>query len=111
MATVKNNQHTKFAEENNMVSFLMSAKNGDQVKHCFWKISASLASVPFHRFEQESQPLIVPATIIDHKRYRYKCHFSVYNIHQILFCRHDENVNEGKVPEFIPPAKSSCNIS
>lgn len=51
-----------------MASFLMSAKNGDQVKHCFWKVAATLAGVPFQRFEQESQALVLPATIIDHKR-------------------------------------------
>lgn len=36
-------QHLKFANENEMASFLMSAKNGDQVKHAFWKIASRLA--------------------------------------------------------------------
>lgn len=43
LTAVKMNQHTKFAEENGMSSFLMSAKNGDQVKNAFWKIASSLA--------------------------------------------------------------------
>jgi hypothetical protein len=38
-------QHTKFANENEMASFLMSAKNGDQVKQAFWKIASRLAGV------------------------------------------------------------------
>lgn len=37
--------HSKFAEENQMSSFFMSAKNGDQVKQVFWKIAASLAGL------------------------------------------------------------------
>ncbi len=68
LTAVRSAQHTKFAEENGMSSFLMSAKNGDQVKQTFWKISANLAGVPFHRFEQESQTIVVPATIVDHKQ-------------------------------------------
>ncbi len=74
-----------------MVSFLMSAKNGDQVKHCFWKIAAQLGSVPFYRFEQESETVVIPATIINHQQ-------------------HDEKVNHGQVPEYTAPAKSACTI-
>lgn len=83
-------QHNKFAEENTMSSFLMSAKSGDHVKQAFWKVVSTLAGVPFVKFEQESQSIVVPATIIDHKR-------------------HDEEVNEGKVPDF--NQKSSCALS
>jgi Ras-related protein Rab-28 len=72
MAAVKNTQHSKFADENSMVAFLMSAKNGDQVKHCFWKIAATLGNVPFYRFEQESQAVVIPATIIDHQQHDEK---------------------------------------
>lgn len=92
MAAVKNTQHSKFADENSMVAFLMSAKNGDQVKHCFWKIAATLGNVPFYRFEQESQAVVIPATIIDHQQ-------------------HDETVNEGQVPEYTAPAKSTCVVN
>ena len=45
LTAVRSAQHTKFAEENGMSSFLMSAKNGDQVKQTFWKISANLAGM------------------------------------------------------------------
>lgn len=70
-----------------MNSFLMSAKNGDQLNQAFWKISATLAGIkyllsiedldsnvffaigiPFNRFEQDSQNQVIPATIIDHQR-------------------------------------------
>ena len=35
--------HNKFAEENEMASFLLSAKSGDQVKQAFFKIASLLA--------------------------------------------------------------------
>jgi hypothetical protein len=89
LTAVRSNLHSKFADENGMAAFLLSAKNGDQVKHAFWKISASLAGyniifhgtinahyllsiligIPVVKFEQEGQAVVVPATIVDYKRY------------------------------------------
>jgi hypothetical protein len=40
---VRVEQHNKFAEENEMASFLMSAKSGDQVRQAFWKIASTLS--------------------------------------------------------------------
>lgn len=117
LTAVRAVQHNKFAEENGLASFLMSAKNGDQVNQAFWKVASTLAGttccvlccgsgvswlyvvetvrcriankrpihyllfciddhlcitaagVPYQKFEQQSQSIVVPATIIDHKRY------------------------------------------
>lgn len=43
MTAVRSDLHNKFAEENEMASFLMSAKSGDQVKQAFFKVAATLA--------------------------------------------------------------------
>ena len=43
IAAVRSVQHNKMAAENGMSSFLMSAKNGDQVSQAFFKISSQLA--------------------------------------------------------------------
>ena len=43
LTAVRLEQHNRFAEENEMSSFLMSAKSGDQVKQAFLKIASSLA--------------------------------------------------------------------
>jgi predicted AlkP superfamily phosphohydrolase/phosphomutase len=43
LTAVRKELHNKFAEENEMSSFLMSAKSGDQVKQAFFKIAAVLA--------------------------------------------------------------------
>lgn len=46
LAVVKPEQHNCFAEENGLSSFLMSAKNGDQVTATFLKIGCQLAGLP-----------------------------------------------------------------
>ena len=43
MSAVRLDAHTEFAKENDMASFLMSAKNGDQVNQAFWKIASYLS--------------------------------------------------------------------
>ena len=42
---VKPDEHTKFAEENGLYNFYVSAKTGDQVTACFYKIAADLSGV------------------------------------------------------------------
>lgn len=43
LTAVRAVQHNKFAEENGLASFMMSAKNGDQVNQAFWKVASTLA--------------------------------------------------------------------
>ena len=45
MQAVKSEQHEKYAKENNLYSFYVSAKTGDQVNSCFFKIAADLAGI------------------------------------------------------------------
>eukprot|EP01039_Chlorochromonas_danica_P001239 gene1239-1351_t len=92
LAVIRSAQHQTFAEENGMASFLMSAKNGDQVKQAFWKVASTLAGIPFHRFEQEGSAIPVKANIIDH-------------------VRHDQSVSGGQVPEYTKPTpRTNCVI-
>ena len=91
MTAVRQELHNKFAEENEMASFLMSAKSGDQVKQAFFKLAATLCDAPAGQPNVTVLPSVMPATIIDHQR-------------------HDETVNEGKVPDYtVPTAKGSGN--
>jgi hypothetical protein len=46
MCTVRSESHSTFASENEMASFLMSAKNGDQVNKVFWKVASMLSGSP-----------------------------------------------------------------
>jgi Ras-related protein Rab-28 len=45
MQAVKTDQHNKFAEEKKMYSFFVSAKSGDMLSSCFYKIAADLAGI------------------------------------------------------------------
>lgn len=45
MQAVKSEQHEKFSEREKLYSFYVSAKTGDQVTSCFYKIAADLAGI------------------------------------------------------------------
>ena len=92
LTAVRSEQHVRFAQENEMASFLMSAKSGDQVKQAFWKVAATLAGVPSARPQSDIQISVIPAQIINHTR-------------------HDANVAGGKVPEIKKPEQRSCTLS
>jgi len=95
LTAVRMDQHNAFVEENGFGSFLMSAKNGDQVTSTFIKVASKLSGIEYDAKDEDGRLAVapLPATIIAHKQ-------------------HDENVNEGKVPEI--GTKSSglgCQVS
>ena len=96
LTAVKATLHNQFAEENEMASYFMSAKSGDQVKQAFYNIAASVAGITLSTEELVRVPSVIPATIIDHKR-------------------HDENINDGQVETFKREEKvgmfDNCSIS
>ena len=55
MQAVKPEQHTEFAEANGMYNFYVSAKTGDQVNACFYKIAADLSGVKLEKSDIEMQ--------------------------------------------------------
>lgn len=82
MTAVRVEQHNAFAQENGMISFLMSAKSGDQVHSAFIKLASNLCGIPLSQKELEAQvsTMAVPATIVDH-------------------VQHDPKVSGGKMPK------------
>jgi Ras-related protein Rab-28 len=82
ITAVRQEQHNAFAEENGLNSFLMSAKNGDQVTATFMKVACNLAGLPMDSKMIEGRVAVtaIPATILDHKQ-------------------HLDTVNNGKMPE------------
>ena len=92
---VRQEQHNQFAQENQLNSFMMSAKSGDQVKQAFFKVACELVGLKPSKHDIDIQSDILPATIIDHHR-------------------HDEAVNEGSVPDYVRPNKirfdNMCNL-
>jgi len=91
LTAVRVEQHNKYCEENDLVSFMVSAKSGDNVKQTFNKVAASLAGITLGKAELEMSGFVVQATIIDHQR-------------------HDPTVNEGQLPD-INSKKRHCVIS
>jgi len=90
LTAVRIEQHNQFAEENEMASYLMSAKSGDQVHQCFNKVACTLAKIPL-KAENDISTSVVTATIVDHQR-------------------HDESVNDGVVPEYTK-TRNVCILS
>ena len=89
---VRPESHMKFAQEHNMSSYFVSARNGDNVAATFTSVAATLAGVPTASTTHETFSEVVPAQIINSQR-------------------HDPTVNEGKVPEYSKGRNyRNCNI-
>ncbi len=68
MQAVKPEEHTKFAEDNGLYNFYVSAKTGDQVTACFYKIAADLSGVKVTKNDIEIQQKVAWAEIIEHQQ-------------------------------------------
>mmetsp|Transcript_27040 Transcript_27040/g.46624 ORF Transcript_27040/g.46624 Transcript_27040/m.46624 type:complete len:227 (+) Transcript_27040:152-832(+) len=64
--TVKPDKHSAFADENDMYSYFMSAKTGDNVNTCLYRIAADLAGVALTKPELEIASKVVTAQIVNH---------------------------------------------
>jgi hypothetical protein len=102
-----------FADENGMASFLMSAKTADQVKHCFVKVASELSGAgKLTRVQISLDPiyfLIVLFCFVVLNRNEMQVHSTVVKATIVNHKRHDEDVNDGKVPDYKAP--SSCILS
>ena len=65
MRGVKLEKHTQFADENDMASFFMSAKTGDSVAQCFYRVASELSGVVLTKPELEVASKVVKAQIIN----------------------------------------------
>eukprot|EP01041_Mallomonas_annulata_P008219 gene8219-16896_t len=61
-----NLEDCRFATENEMHAFLMSAKSGDQVRQAFTKIAASLSGVYVSKADMDMGATVIPAQIVNH---------------------------------------------
>lgn len=66
LRTVKVEKHNQFADENEMFACFMSAKTGDNVSQCFYRVAADLAGVVLTKPELEVASKVVKAEIINH---------------------------------------------
>lgn len=70
LRAVKSDLHNRFADENVLYSFMMSAKSGDQVTSCFVRVAMVLANTSFSKRELDAAAhTVVKATIIEHAQH------------------------------------------
>jgi Ras-related protein Rab-28 len=68
MRTVRTSLHAQFCEENETQSFFLSAKNGENVNACFFRLAASLTGVVMTTPELDSTSTVITAEIVNHKQ-------------------------------------------
>jgi Ras-related protein Rab-28 len=90
VSQVRMDDHLKFCKENSFISFMISAKSGDQIQLAFWKVAAQLIGTPDMTPATGVVLDNIPAIIINSKQ-------------------HDDNVQGGSVPEYT--TKKRCLIS
>eukprot|EP00415_Alexandrium_ostenfeldii_P000812 UN0812 len=66
--SVKHEKHSQFAEENDLYSYFVSARTGDQVQLAFYRIAADLAGVTLTKLEMEVAQKPTKAELINHQR-------------------------------------------
>jgi len=91
MRVVKDGTAHRFAVENDMIEFGVSAKTGDAVNTSFYQIAAALSGVLLPKSELDSHNTVITAQITSH-------------------LQHDEEVEGGQVPEYVNK-RGSCSIS
>ncbi|KAK8737381.1 hypothetical protein OTU49_004454 [Cherax quadricarinatus] len=64
MRQVKSERHHRFASDNGMASYVVSAKTGEGVALSFQKVAAELLGVRLTKAEQEQQQPVVTAEIV-----------------------------------------------
>jgi hypothetical protein len=60
LRAVKIDKHQAFQESSNMHSYFVSAKTGDSVNTCFYRLAAELAGVPLTKAELEATTVRFP---------------------------------------------------
>merc|ERR1719245_1411180 len=65
---VKVEKHSQFADENDLYSYHVSARTGDQVQLSFYRIAADLAGVTLSKPELEVAQKPTKAELINHQR-------------------------------------------
>ncbi|KAG2781289.1 hypothetical protein JG687_00005728 [Phytophthora cactorum] len=65
---VKVAKHKQFTEENDLKSFFVSAKTGDQVNTTFRQVAADLAGISLTKTELEVEAPVLKAQIVNHEQ-------------------------------------------
>ena len=66
LRSVKSDRHHKFAQDNGLLTYALSAKTGEGVSLCIQKIAAELLGIRLTKQEQEQHGAVVKAEIINY---------------------------------------------
>eukprot|EP00092_Neocalanus_flemingeri_P087760 GFUD01110811.1.p1 GENE.GFUD01110811.1~~GFUD01110811.1.p1 ORF type:complete len:146 (-),score=58.32 GFUD01110811.1:194-631(-) len=67
LRAIKSDKHHKFAQENGLLTYAVSAKTGEGVSLCLQKIAADLLGIRLSKQEQEQQQMVVKAEIVQYR--------------------------------------------
>ncbi len=68
--TIKSDRHHRFAQENGLLTYAVSAKSGEGVDLCFQKIAAELLGIRLSKADQEQHQTVVRADIVTYRQER-----------------------------------------
>lgn len=68
LRAVKAAKHKQFAEENDLKSFFVSAKTGDQVNATFRQVASDLAGIVLSKTDLEVEAPVLKAQIVNHEQ-------------------------------------------
>ncbi|CEG37337.1 ras family [Plasmopara halstedii] len=68
LRAVKDTKHKQFTEENDLKSYLVSAKTGDEVNTTFRQVAADLAGIALTKADLEREVPVLKAQIINHEQ-------------------------------------------
>jgi Ras-related protein Rab-28 len=66
MRAVKLDKHNQFADGNAMRSYFVSAKTGDNINTCFYRVAAELAGVSLTKAELEASSVRLSLSLCMH---------------------------------------------
>ncbi|CAM9166944.1 unnamed protein product [Ectocarpus sp. 8 AP-2014] len=92
MRAVRTTSAHQFADDNNMYTFFMSAKSGDQVDACFHRIAGHLSGIALSRPQLDAAGGVLSASIVN-------------------YTRHDEEVHGGELPDYTSRRPKTCTLS
>jgi len=67
LRVIKSDRHHKFAQDNGLLTYAVSARTGEGVNLCMQKIAADLLGIRLSKQEQEQQQAVVRAEIVKYR--------------------------------------------
>ena len=80
LRTIKSDRHHRFAQDNGLLTYAVSAKSGEGVNLAFQKIAADLLGIRLSKTEQEQQQAVVRAEIVTYRQDKLQANLGASNV-------------------------------